>query len=322
MASTASVAHNAEVDAAGKADDDPAEAVLVDIVAQSEHAGGVIRLILLLGRRHRPRRAAPAGWRPRPLRRHHGFAECRKLECDRTVGVERERRAVENQFVLTADLVDIEERQTRVGDARHRHVEANFGLVAPVRRAIGNDENFRAGLGEAFHHVLVVTPVGPGIFADRQAETYAAEAHRPRHRTRSKHALFVEHAVVRQVDLVAQRLDLAAGEERVGVVELSLLDPRRAYQHRRSAVRSLARQRFDRGAAGRLKCRLEHQILRRIAGDEQFGEAENVGAVARGLRAGATRALQIAGHIADNGVELRDGDGQTIGRTLVHSAMV
>ena len=41
-----------------------------------------------------------------------------------------ERGAVEHQFVLAADLVDIDERQLAFGDAGDRDVEPNLVLVA------------------------------------------------------------------------------------------------------------------------------------------------------------------------------------------------
>ena len=252
------------------------------------------------------------------MRRENHFAERRKLEGDRAIGVERKRRAVENELILAADLIDIDERQFRLGDPRHGHVEAHLGLVAPIGRTIGHDEQLGAGLRQRFNDILVVAPVGPGILADRQPKPHAAEAHRTGHRSRSKHALLVEHAVIRQVDLAADRLDLAAGQERIGVVELPRLDPRRADQHRGAAVGGLARERFHGRAAGRLEGRLEHQILWRIAGDEQFRKSDDVGAVARGLRARFARQLQIAGDVADDGVELRHGNGETIGRALGH----
>ena len=147
---------------------------------------------------------------------------------------------------------------------------------------------------------------------------HAAEIHRPRHRPRREHALFVEHAVIRQIDLEAQRRDRAAVEQRHRVVELAAVDPGRADQQRRTAVGRFARQRFDRGAAGGLEGRLEHQVLGRIAGDEQFGENDQIGALRGRLDARAAHFLGIAGDIADSRVELRDRDRELIGRAGVH----
>ena len=254
------------------------------------------------------------------MRRENLLAEGRKLERHRAVGIERERGAVEHQFVLAAELIDIDQRQAGFGDAGHHDIEADFALVAPIGRAVGHDQDFGAGLGETLDDVLVVAPVGPGVLADRQAEPHAAEIHRPRQRPGSEDALLVEHAVIRQIDLEAQRLDAAAGEQRIGVVELAVFDPGRADQHRRPAVGGLARQRLDRGPAGRLESRLEHQVFRRIAGDEQFGKSDDVGTIVRGAGARLAGKLQIAGNIADDRIELRYRNGQTIGGRSVHGA--
>ena len=228
------------IDAAGEAEHDALEAVLVDVVAQAEHAGGVVGLLGILGRRDRPVRAAPRSARARPVRRHHGLAERRQLERERAVGIERERGAVEHQLVLAADLVDVDERQAALGDARDRDVEADVALVAPIGRAVRHDQHFGAGLGQALDHSRA--PQCPDILADRHAEAHAAEVDRPGQRARREHALLVEHAVVRQVDLEADGRDAAAVEQRIGVVELAVLDPGRADEHRRAAVGGLARQ--------------------------------------------------------------------------------
>ncbi len=110
----------------------------------------------------------------------------------------------------------------------------------------------------------------------------------------------------------------AAGQKRIGIVELAVLDPGRADEHRGAAVVGLPRQRLDGGAARGLEGRLEHQVFRRIAGDEELGKGNDIGAVAGGLRARRAGPLEIAGNVADDRVELRHGNGQLVGRTLVH----
>ena len=66
--------------------------------------------------------------------------------------------------------------------------------------------------------------------------------------------------------------------------------------------------------AGREEGRLQHQVLRRIAGEEKLGEQHEVGALAGGIRPRLARLGEIAGNVADRRVELGDGDAQDVGR--------
>ena len=163
------------------------------------------------------------------MRGRNRFLKCRELECQRAIGVQAERDAIEYELVLAADLVDIDRRKPLLGHARDRDVEPHVAFLSPVGRAVRHHEHFGAGLGKTFDDFRA-----PDVLADRNAEPHAAKVHRARHRPRREHALLVEHAVVRQIDLVAQRRDCAAVEKRKGVVELAVLDPRRADQQGRT----------------------------------------------------------------------------------------
>ena len=228
---------------------------------------------------------------------------------DGQIGVERERGAVEHQFILPADLVQINQRQPALGDAGNRDRKPEIVLVARVRRAVRHHQDFRAGLGEALDDVLVVLGFfEPDVLADRHADAHALHRHRARRGPAREQALFVEHAVVRQIRLVAKGGDAPAIEQRAGVIELALLDPGRADQHGRSAIGGLARQRLDRFAAGRLERRLQHEIFRRIAGDEQFRQQQQIGAVGLRRLARGTGLGGIAGDVAHGRVELGQRD--------------
>ena len=58
----------------------------------------------------------------------------------------------------------------------------------------GEIEDLGAGLGERFDDLRA-----PDVLADRHAEAHAADVEGARHRPGREDALFVEHAVVRQV---------------------------------------------------------------------------------------------------------------------------
>ncbi len=230
------------------------------------------------------------------------------MKGERTVGIERERRAFEDEFVLAADLIEIDERQAAFDDARDGDVLTNRELVALVRGGVGNEQDFAARLGDAFDRIGA-----PDVFADRHADAHAAKHDRPRRGTRLEHPLFVEHAVIGQIDLEAHRLDPPAVEQRRGVVQRAVLDPRQSDEHGRPAVGGLAREALAGGAAGLLERRLEHQILGRISGEIELGRHHQIRAEARGLGARPAQTLEVALDVADDRRDLREGDDEAIG---------
>ncbi len=247
------------------------------------------------------------------MRGDDAFAERRKLEGERAVGIEAERTAVEHDLVLSADGVEIDQRQAALDHARDRDVEPHLRLVAMVGRAVRHQQDLAAGLRDAFDDVRP-----PDVLADRNTDAHALEHDRARHWPRRKHPLLVEHAVVRQIDLVARRSDLAAFKVEIGVVELAVVHPGHADQHGRTVVRRLARERFDRRPARRLEGGLEYEVLGHVARDEQLGENNEIGALLFRLRARLAHFLRVAGDIADSRIELRERDGEAVGGTGVH----
>jgi hypothetical protein len=114
------------------------------------------------------------------LQRDDALFECGQLRRDRKIGVERERRAVEHQLILPADLVEIDQRQTALGDAGNRDRQPQIVLVARIGRAVRHDKDFRAGLGEAFDDVLVFLGLfEPDVLADGNADPDAADGTGP-----------------------------------------------------------------------------------------------------------------------------------------------
>ena len=149
--------------------------------------------------RLRPVDAAPAALALLPGGERDAFGELRHLEGQRAVAVEAEGAAVEDQLVLAAALVDIDERQAGLDHAGKRHLLAHIGLALPIGRAVGRDQDFGAGFGQAFGDLLE-----PDVLADRQAEPDAAKADRTGQRPDFEDAQLVEDAVIGQFDLVAQ----------------------------------------------------------------------------------------------------------------------
>ena len=102
--------------------------------------------------------------------------------------------------------------------------------------------------------------------------------------------------------------DRAAVEQRIGVVERVALAPGQADQHGGPAIGGLAGEALAGRPAGILEGRLEHQVLGRVAGEEELGEHHEVGAEPGGLGAGGAGLLRVAGDVADDGIELGEGD--------------
>ena len=286
------------VDAARQSQHHTRKPVLVDVVAQAQHAGVIGCRVPFLEHSLRPRLAAPAGCCLLPLGDDQCFFPRRELHGEARVGIENERRAVEHQLVLSSDLVEIGQRDTRLGDARGDDVEAHVRLLPVERRAVRHEENFRAAFIEAFAHLLL-----PDVLADRHADLDTAEIDRPRQRTGVEHALLVEHAIVRQIDLVAHRRDAAAVDQRHRVVDLVLVRPHTANDHRRPGLK-LMRQGFNRCARGRSEGRLAHEVLGRIAANVQLGIEDQVGAFRSRACARLLQPLRVAGDIAQHRVEL------------------
>ena len=167
-------------------------------------------------RRNRPRRparrsraaprrsASPSRRAPRPCAPPVA-GKPGSCAAERAVGVEDERAALEHQFVLAADLVEIDQRQAAFDDPRHGDVLADRELVALIGRGVGHEQDFAAGLGDALDRVRP-----PDVLADRHADAHAAKRRSARARARAEHALLVEHAVIGQIDLEPHRLDAPA----------------------------------------------------------------------------------------------------------------
>ncbi len=106
--------------------------------------------------------------------------------------------------------------------------------------------------------------------------------------------------------------DAAFIQIEAGVVELALLHPRRADEDRRGAVAGVAREFLDRFAGVLLQRRLQHQIFRRIADDEELGKQDQIGALLGGLCARGARPGEIAGNIAHQRIELRQRNAKPV----------
>ena len=188
-----------------------------------------------------------------PRRDDHRLFELAHLEGQRLVGVDGEGSAVEDQLVLAAELVGVEDRQAALDHLPDDHLLADLDLAAIIGRAVGHQQDLGAALGQR----LADAELAPDVLADRDAEPDAAEIDRTRHvGTGLEHPLLVELAIVRQVDLVALGEHLAAIGDDDGIVGAALALERRADDDARPAVGGVGDSRVDRPLAGAQEGRL------------------------------------------------------------------
>ncbi len=289
------------IDPAGEPKHHAGKSVLLDVVSQPENAGCIIRLFTLLDRRYGRLAASPFAVDAFPLRQRHRFRKGRQLTGEFGIGVQDERGAIEDEFVLPPDLIEVDERQPALGDACRRNAEAFIRLAAPVRRAIGNEQQFRPGLRKALDDLFL-----PDVLADRDADPHAANRNGSRKRAGYEHPLLVEHTVVRKIHLESHGGDHASVEECISVEEVSRFCPGEPDQDGRPAVVCLASQGFAAPPAGILEGRLQDEILGRISGQEEFWEHDEVGAEAGGFGACGPRLVLVRRDVAQGRIELRE----------------
>ena len=132
--------------------------------------------------------------------------------------VEHDGVTVEQQLVLAADEVAESEVRGVVPGARHQHLLAVFGLADVVRRRREVDEQLCArecqvGRGR---------PGLPDVLADRRADQDLAEPQQHELPSGREVAVFVEDAVVREIALPVERLELAVRTDCARVEEIAV----------------------------------------------------------------------------------------------------
>ena len=157
------------IDAAGQPEHHALKAVLVDIVAQAEHACHVIGVVGFLGGGIRARLAVPRAAARTQCVVTIASRNAGSWKATRPIGIERKRDPVEHQFILAADLIDVDQRQSRFDHAAHRDIEPMLGLAAPVGRTVRHQQDFAASLGETLDDLRT-----PDVLADRNADAHAA----------------------------------------------------------------------------------------------------------------------------------------------------
>ena len=204
------------VDPPGHPDHDLAEPVLAHVVAEAEHQRPVD--LLRTGRpvgcagRRRPVRRRRRPDRRRTTRSSSNIARARH---DLAVGGDDHRAAVEHELVLAADGVHVDDPRAGLTRASAGDLQSLLALAVVIRRAVDVQDDPRTCA-----RVLVERRVAvPRVLADREAELRRRQADRARGGPGHEVALLVEHAEVRELDLVIALLHAAVADQRGGVVQ-------------------------------------------------------------------------------------------------------
>ena len=326
--------HDRGVDTARQADDHIGEAVLAHVVAGAEHqrrvelgigrerldqprlddARGEARLLADGDERQVIDGGAATGV-DEPLA-IHGFNDdvgdeqfggelrCPRHEC--ALVVEHHRAAVEDQFVLAAHLIHVDERTAGVGGAGGEHALAVVRLAVVERRSVDVDVQLGTTGG-----LLGQRPGGaPHVFADAHRHFHPADDEqlvRVVGVARGEVAGLVEHGVVGQHPLAIRAHHGAVHAHRSRVVEVAVgIDE----AHHCGAVPRVRGDGGERVLVVGHEAGLQHEVFRRIAGDGQFGEGHDVAARCLGLVVGGLDERHVAVEIADGWVDLGEGDAQ------------
>ncbi len=183
-----------------------------------------------------------------------------------------------------------------------QHLQPLLALAGVIGRGVEIDQQLRAGLGRPRHR-----PRQPDILADGHADPHPGHRHHRRGLARHEVALLVEHAVIRQPLLVIRRPHRAAVQHHGGVAQ--------AFRRRQGAADNggdapnPVAQPLQRGLHLGDEAGTQQQILRRIAGDGEFREDDQIGPQAvAGFGGGGDNLVGIALNIADQEIELGHDD--------------
>jgi hypothetical protein len=289
------------IDAAGQPEHHAGEMVLVHVVGDAEHERPVDPVDELGRRRDVRGEDVPAGLDLDELQR---LDEERRAIHQFALAAHGHGAAVEDQLVLAAGDVHVDDRQAGLGIALAQHRLAPGELARVVGRAVDRQQHLRPRGGRAARRLGT-----PEVLADGDAELDALHLHHAGLRARLEVALLVEHAVVRQ-GLLAVDDGRAVRPQQDGAVVDGVAVVLGIADEDGHAVQALAEALERLGDVAR-EAAVEQQVLGRIAAQRELREHDEVRAQ------GVVRAPAELQHVrdvgldvADDGVGLGDGDSR------------
>jgi hypothetical protein len=291
------------IDTSRQADDRAREAVLAEVVTHAEN-----QRLIDLGFDARRRDNGPGLWLAvDDVDHRQRFLELRQLAAERSLRVENEGAAVEDQFVLAAGQVGVDHRQAGAGDTLAKDLGTPLAFADVIGRSVEDQQNLGAGLagkigGAGF----------PDVGADIDAAAHALERQHARAFAGIEIAFFVEHLVARQTLLVVGGDARTIADQCRGVVA-ALAAPFRMSDEDGDSF-ELGGQGVELGRAGGTEILAQQEVFRRVAAERQFRRQQQIGALRPGAFGKVEDARRVAGEIADRGVDLGNGNLERHGR--------
>ena len=246
--------------------------------------------------------------------KHQVLGERGGLRQQMTLRIERQRRAVEDQAVVAAHLVDHDHGDAIAMGDGGQHLAADAALTVPEGRRGEIDVHRGLLAHQLLHGIDAVEPprpeilVVPGIFADGDGEARAVQLDHVLRPGRRKVALLVEYVVEGQQALVLLDDQPAAVEQHGGVdgglAGVALGRERHARQHRCGQRARGFRELVDSRAAAGQEARLFKKIGGWVAADGQLGEDGQARALLGGAAAEGDDFFEVSREIPDGGIDL------------------
>ena len=231
----------------------------------------------------------------------HLFDKRRRVGEHPSIRIEDHAVAVEDELILAPDGVDPGDVGAIARGAFSDHRLARAALAVVIRRPVDVDEDVRPVVRLPGHR----TGREPAVLTHRQADSHAVPLDDRAAVAGLEVPLLIEHAVVRQKDLVVDSFDLAVVQEGGGVEDGPILVDES--HDRRDACRRL-RDNLQLSEVVADERRLQDQVFGRVAGDSQLRKADDVRAQASSAIHPVDDQAGIALQIADCRIDLRERD--------------
>ena len=219
--------------------------------------------------------------------------------------VEHERCAVEDELVLAADEVRVDDGDRSVGRPGRQHGFAFGEALRVIRRRVEVDDQLCATGG------LDENRAGraPGVFTDRDADLHSGHIEqRQRLVGHDEVTLFVEHCVVRQYLFAVHAHDAPVCAHCRCVVQVAA--GLRESDHRRRTA-GASRELFQRLRGLGNERRAQQQVFGRVPGHRELREDDEIAPGGLGFVVRLEHPGGIPLEVADDDVQLGGGDPQT-----------